>query len=112
MKAGKLFVIIFCVLFSQISVMAQVTIYEHISYQGKSQLLQEGTYTMNQIQIGNDQLSSVKVDGCWKVTLYEHIAGQGRQLSFTANSTDLVKLNFNDITSTIKVEKNPDCRCG
>lgn len=85
-----------------------VTIFEHTNYGGKSQGLKEGINT-GVLQIGNDVVSSLKVKKCWKVTLYEHNPNNGRQLVITGDTPDLIPMNFNDIVSTIKVEKDPGC---
>jgi hypothetical protein len=85
-----------------------VTIFEHVNYGGKSQGLKEGINT-GVLKIGNDVVSSLKVKKCWKVTLYEHNPNTGRKLVITGDTPDLIPMNFNDIVSTIKVERDPDC---
>ncbi len=88
---------------------APVTIFEHTDYNGKSHSLKPGLNRWASFNIGNDALSSLKVGKCWKVTLYEHEPGRGRELVVTGNMPDLRENNFNDIVSTIKVEKDPNC---
>lgn len=83
---------------------AQVTVYEHNNYGGKSHTYGEGMHTLPG-SIGNDVLSSIKVSLGWKVTLYEHDPSRGRTLVLTSDISELAKQNFNDITSNIKVEK-------
>lgn len=83
---------------------AQVTVYEHNNYGGKSHTYTEGLHSLPGT-IGNDVLSSVKVSSGWKVTLYEHDPNRGRTLVLTSDMSELAKENFNDITSNIKVEK-------
>ena len=58
---------------------------------------------MNDLGIGNDQLSSVKVDDGLKVILYEHANFQGRTFEITKN-TPFVGESFNDLTSSILVQ--------
>lgn len=79
-----------------------VTIFEHINFEGKSKELSEGNYDMNELGIGNDQLSSFKVPQGFRVTLYEHEKFQGKCKSFVADCSSVN--TFNDITSSIKVE--------
>jgi hypothetical protein len=82
----------------------KVTIYEHGNYEGTSQELTEGNYDLSSLTIGNDALSSLKVPQGMKVTLYEEQGFTGREKSFTED-TPWVGDDFNDITSSIKVEK-------
>ncbi|MGL5192657.1 MAG: hypothetical protein ACRC8Y_03490 [Chroococcales cyanobacterium] len=83
---------------------SKVVIYQDANYQGASQQLSEGEYNLPNLTIGNDQLSSLKVPNGIKVTLYEHSEFKGRFKSFTED-TPWVGDDFNDITSSIKVEK-------
>ncbi|GAB4226417.1 MAG: hypothetical protein Kow00121_54640 [Elainellaceae cyanobacterium] len=83
--------------------MANVTIYEHINYQGTSQELGVGSYDLDALSIGNDRLSSLRIPTGMKVTLYEHIGFQGR-MKVLVQDTSFVSDEFNDITSSIKVE--------
>lgn len=84
----------------------KVIIYQADSYQGGSQELSEGSYNFDSLVagIGNDQLSSLKVPKGMKVTLYEHEFA-GRSKTFTEDAP-WVGDDFNDLTSSIKVEKN------
>lgn len=79
-------------------------VFEHTNYGGKSMDLVEGMNT-GPLKIGNDMVSSLKVQKGWRVILYENAPGTGKELVLTADTPDLVKLNFNDITSNIKVER-------
>ena len=60
--------------------MADITIYEHANFQGRSQVLAKGRYddAREQLTIGNDSLSSLKVPQGLVVRLYEHFHFQGR----------------------------------
>jgi hypothetical protein len=87
---------------SSIVVELAVKIYEHANYQGKSQTLPLGSYNMNQLAIGNDTLSSVKIPSGLVVTLFEHVDFKGRMKTFI-NDTDYVGDDFNDITSGVLV---------
>lgn len=83
---------------------SKIVIYQDANYQGASQQLSEGNYNLPNLTIGGDQLSSLKVPKGIKVTLYEHPEFKGRSKSFTED-TPWVGDDFNDITSSIKVEK-------
>jgi hypothetical protein len=83
---------------------AKATIYEDANYQGASQELTEGSYDIASLKIGNDRLSSLRVPAGLKVTLYEHANFSGRSKVLTQD-TSWIGDDFNDITSSIKVEK-------
>lgn len=86
-----------------------VTIYKD-NFSGASKKLTEGFYDFTDLgAVDNDQLSSVKIPKGWNVTLYEHKESKGRSLVLTAdaNAALLIKKKFNDVTSSILVEKLP-----
>ena len=100
------------IIFSVISIfssdlLGQVTLYQNYSYAGRSTTLKPGRYNMNVLaaRIGNDQLSSVKIAGNYKITIYEHGDFQGRTkvLKRSVNLTD-----FNDKASSVVIEKLPE----
>ena len=82
----------------------KATVYKHGDYGTPSQELGVGKYDINDLTIGNDQLSSLKVPEGLRVTLYEHGNFRGRRKTFTSD-TSWVGDDFNDITSAIVVEK-------
>ena len=78
------------------------TIYQHGSFGGNSQSLGVGRYNINKLGIGNDTLSSLKVDPGYKITLYEYRNFEGKSRSFTSNTSGVG--NFDDLTTSIVVE--------
>src|ERR1044072_9325619 len=80
-----------------------VTIFQHANYGGVAKQLPAGNYDMNDLGIGNDQLSSLLVPPGLKVTLFEHAGFQGRTKEITADNAFIS--DFNDFTSSIKVER-------
>lgn len=94
-----------CFLFFVQNLQAQITIYEHAYYEGKSQKLGIGRHDMASLNIGNDQLSSVKVPKGFKVVLYEHANFSGETMELSKN-TEFVGEEFNDLTSSIVVTEN------
>ncbi|UJX39185.1 beta/gamma crystallin family protein [Desulfovibrio sp. JY] len=78
-------------------------IYEHIDYGGSRQCLQEGSYNVDDLDIGNDMLSSIKVRDGNTVYLFEHKNYSGRRATVTSNHR-YVGDRWNDITSSIIVE--------
>jgi hypothetical protein len=83
-----------------------ITVYEHVNYVGNSSFLEEGYYDIYNMGIANDNISSVKVPAYFKVTLYEHNNG-GSTLVLTSDEPNLVNRGFNDVVSSIRVEKLP-----
>jgi len=83
--------------------------YQHCDYKGSFVNLDVGDYYLNignnKRKFTNDYISSVKVPSGYKVTLYEHDEYKGTSLVLTQDNPCLVKNNFNDKTSSIKVEK-------
>ncbi len=82
-----------------------VTFYGDINYGGWSVTLGAGNYNLNEMVaagIPNDRLSSLKVPAGFKVTLYEHSNFGGLQKVITEDT--LFLSDFNDLTSSIKVE--------
>ncbi|MDD4700926.1 MAG: beta/gamma crystallin-related protein [Desulfovibrio sp.] len=78
-------------------------IYEHSNYGGASQCLQEGSYNLNELRIGNDKLSSIKVRKGNRVFLFEHKNFSGRKCLVDKSYT-YIGGKWNDITSSIIVE--------
>lgn len=80
------------------------------NFSGASKKLTEGFYDFTDLgAVDNDQLSSVKIPKGWSVILYEHKESKGRSLVLTAdaNAALLIRNKFNDVTSSILVEKLP-----
>ncbi len=84
--------------------MADVQVFEHANFQGRSQALPKGRYddALKQITIGNDTLSSLQVPKGLVVRLYEHFHFQGRFIE-TREDTPAITLSWNDRASSIIV---------
>lgn len=82
--------------------MANITIYQDKNFQGASQQLGIGSCDVNNLKIGNDQLSSLKIPAGMIVTLYADSGFSGASKTFTAD-TPYVGDDFNDQTSSIRV---------
>ncbi|MBO9999201.1 MAG: Cys-every-fifth RiPP peptide CefA [Cyanobacteria bacterium SID2] len=82
----------------------RATVYQHGNYGGASQELGLGSYNLDDLIFGNDQISSVKVPEGLRVTLFEHENFRGNQKMFTSD-TPYVGNDFNDKTSGVLVEK-------
>jgi len=90
-----------------------VRVYQHANFSGTSQWFGIGYHDMNEIQrgVGNDQVSSLKVQKGTKVRLFEHAGYKGRQLVFGAGDHDICALRkseLNDTLSSLIVEKEKE----
>jgi hypothetical protein len=79
------------------------------NFNGACTVVGPGTYNFSQIlgmAIGNDRVSSVTLGANVRVTLYENdLSGR----SVTVTSTRTVTPDFNDLTSSFKVEYRQNC---
>lgn len=88
---------------------AVATVYQHCSFGGYAVGLAEGSYTLAQLNargIGNNDLSSVKVQPGYQVRLYNNDNFDGNALSKTADDSCLVDDSFNDQTTSLIISKN------
>jgi hypothetical protein len=86
-----------------------VTAYKDCAYGGNAVGLSTGTYTLSQLNalgIPNDDISSIRVSPGYKVTLYKHDNFGGSSLVLTGDDDCLVNNNWNDSTSSLKVESS------
>ena len=83
-------------------------LFSDCAYGGKAVSLPVGNYTLAQLQaLGalNDDVSSVQVQSGYKLTLYADNNFTGTAVTLAGNDDCLANENFNDLTSSIKVEK-------
>lgn len=84
------------------------TIYQS-DFSGTSKSFDVGAYGSDQLGIGNDELSSIKVPYGFRVTLYESGGFEGRKLVITQSqrAAFFAESQFNNVTSSILVERIP-----
>jgi hypothetical protein len=84
--------------------MAEVIIYEHANFEGRSQALPKGRYddAAQQLSFGNDLVSSLKVPQGLVARLYEHYHFQGRFIDIQEDTPAITQF-WNDRTSSIVV---------
>ena len=99
-----------------VELIPRVTIYQD-DYAGEVKSFESGYYTMHELNIGNDELSSVKVlPGVW-VLLFDDNNYTGRSLLLTQDATAdfIAGRDFDNITSSLIVGKTkthyPLLRC-
>lgn len=86
----------------------QVFVYEDYNYLKLGKALSVGNYTMQQLLnlgIMDNSISSIGIPEGLKITLYENDNYGGASISLTRHTPDLSLVNFNDKTSSLKVEK-------
>lgn len=79
-------------------------IYEHGDFGGQEQRLAAGRYDLDDIELGNDILSSVKVAEGYRVILFRHAGFDGDSKVFESDAS-YVGDDFNDEVSSLIVEK-------
>jgi hypothetical protein len=82
-----------------------ITIYDDCNYGGRSYRMGIGYHRANDLGIGNDKLSSIRVPSGYRVTLYENDNFGGATTVIT-NDNSCVSRDWNDRTSSILVERN------
>ena len=83
-----------------------VTLYRDCNYRGISQKLTIGTHELSQTNIGNRQLSSLRVPNGLKVVLYSSSGAKGDLVNISSDITCLTDIGFNDKASSIVVERD------
>jgi len=84
------------------------TFFQDCNFGGYAVSLPEGSYDGPALQargIRNDDISSIQVFNGYKVTLYADTGFQGRAVTYTQRDTCMVNENFNDIATSLKIEK-------
>ncbi len=85
-----------------------VTMFQHCDYGGYSVSLNEGSYTMSQLQalgfVDND-ISSIQVQDGYQIAMYQHDNFTGASLIKTADDDCLVNEGFNDVMSSAIISK-------
>lgn len=85
------------------------TFYKDCNYTGAAVSLNTGSYTLSQLRslgILDDDISSLKVNAGYKVTLYQDDNFSGSSLTLAGDDNCLVDNNWNDVTTSLKVEAN------
>lgn len=83
-----------------------VNVYKDCNYGGYVTTLGVGNYTLGQLQnmdVLNDDISSVKVNSGYQVQLFPDDNFTGTPITLTADNSCLVANNFNDKASSLKV---------
>lgn len=84
-------------------------LYANTSYGGTATRLEEGSYTLAQLQAAgmtNDTTSSVRVTNGYKVTMYKDDNFLGTTLTRTSSDGSLWLYGFDNMLSSVKIIKN------
>jgi hypothetical protein len=90
---------------SSVVVEEPVSIYVHANYGGAYARVHPGCWTVNQMGIPNDSMSSVYVPTGMKITLYQNDVFQGSSVTFTSSQAGLDG-TWNDRPSSLCVARN------
>lgn len=85
-----------------------VSLYQHCDHSGYSATLNEGSYTLEQLNargIANDDISSLKVQAGFQIKLYNDNNFLGTTITKTADDNCLVDDSFNDLVTSVVVSK-------
>jgi hypothetical protein len=83
----------------------RVTVYRDCGFKGQAQSFDEGWYTVNQLGIGNDEISSIWIPKGWIITVYEDDNFQGRR-QLLKNTTDCLPDDWNDEISSVHIKRD------
>jgi len=86
-----------------------ITLYVDCNYRGGSHQLRTGTYNADQLGIGNDRLSAIRIPKGMKVTVYMDNNLRGASLTFDENVSCMPAM-YNDKVSSIRVESTHSSR--
>ncbi len=80
-----------------------ITLYVDCNFRGGSHQLRPGTYNADQLGIGNDRLSAIRIPNGMKVTVYMDNNMRGASLTFDKD-VECMPAMYNDKVSSIRVE--------
>jgi hypothetical protein len=81
-----------------------VLLYADAEWSGASKEFGPGDYDWDDLGIGNDKLSSLRIAPGYQVTLYWDAGYGGSSIVLTQDIVNLKSVNFNDKTSSFKVQ--------
>lgn len=87
-----------------------VTVYKHVNFRGRTLSIGEGDTslrTLRRSRVGNDNISSIRIEPGYEVLACEHGGYRGTCLTFTNDTADLRDIHFNDVISSLRVSKIP-----
>ena len=82
-----------------------VTLFKDCNYSGSNVSLGPGSYNTNELGIGDNVLSSIKVGDGYSVTLYEDASFSGRSTVYK-NDVACLASNWNDKVSSIRITRD------
>ena len=86
---------------------AGATLYAGGDYSGRSEIFYRDVDRLSETEVGNDTVSSVRVDPGCRLVLYEHPDYRGRSIVLTGDEPDMRRTSLgNDRASSLQI----DCR--
>lgn len=92
---------------------AVAKVFQHCNFDGYAVSLPPGRYDLNELQrrgMRNDDLSAIQVARGFEVVLFEHAGFRGRRLAVRGNDNCFVNDGFNDLVSSIVVQRVPGAK--
>ncbi len=81
-----------------------VTLYRDCNYQGYSKTLAEGSFTVYELGVGNDNLSSIRVPNGYSITLYVDNNYQGATIKYS-DDISCLPYDWNDRVSSVTINR-------
>lgn len=91
------------------STQAGVKLFQHCNYEGYSATLPVGSYNtqaLASLGLRNNDVSSIRVPAGYKATLFDGDNFTGNSLVWTEDDTCFVSSSFNDLMSSLRIEKS------
>jgi hypothetical protein len=82
-----------------------VTVFADCNYGGSKKSFAPGWYDINDLGVGNDNISSIVVPYGWRIILYNN-AGFGGSSQVYTSDQNCLNFSWNNKTSSLKVERN------
>ena len=87
-----------------------VTVYQNVNFGGNSLDVGEGDVSIGDLRassVGNDRISSIEIAPGYQVVACRNSRFRGRCETFTNSVSDLRTISFNDVISSLRVNKIP-----
>lgn len=95
---------LFCLGSFSASAQDYITVYYDGDYGGSSHRLYDGEYRADELGVGNDKISSIRIPSGFRITVYSDDNFRGRSRDFSS-SVRRMPSDFNDKISSIRVER-------
>jgi len=85
-----------------------IVIYTDIDFMGTKKFLNIGTFSLTSLGLSDKSIQSIRVAPGFQITLFENSNFSGKSILINDDISDLSKISFDNLTSSIKIERiNP-----